>query len=159
MTIEELEGYGLERMNAEEIESFLDGQSHGVLGLPDDPAPYLLPLSYAFDGTYVYFTYLRGRESRKERLSDRADRATFLVYSVETMFNWRSVLLEGDIRAVPESRWSDLEDVLADTWRPELIRMASTERRMAIYRLRIDEQSGLRHTGLSPEFTEPSTDD
>ena len=102
MTTEELKRYGLENMRREEIDAFLETQSLGVLGLPGERAPYLVPLSFAFDGeSTLYFTYLLGDESEKERLTEATERARFLIYSADTLFNWESVLLEGTFDVVP----------------------------------------------------------
>ena len=153
MTIDELAAYGLERMDDEEVADFLATQSIGVLGLPADTAPYLLPLSYAYDGEQrLYFTYLLGENSRKGQLTERAELARFLVYSAETMFSWRSLLLEGPIESVPEAQWGSLEDVLNEAWRPELFRNASVARRVKLYRLDIAEKTGVKHTGLAPDL-------
>ncbi len=40
--------------------------------------------------------------SRKETLSEDADAASFLVYKVDTVYNWESVLLSGTIDAIPD---------------------------------------------------------
>ncbi|QCC50745.1 pyridoxamine 5'-phosphate oxidase family protein [Halapricum salinum] len=152
MTVPELKPYGLETMRREEIDTFLDSQSVGVLGLIDGPVPYLLPLSYGYDGESLYFTYLLGDESRKERLTDHSERASFLVYSAETRFNWRSVLLEGEFRKIPPHRWGDLGEVLEGAWRPELFQIASPSRNVKIYALDVDEVTGIKHTGLAAEM-------
>lgn len=153
MTVDELKPYGLEELTDEEITAFLETQSLGVLGLPAEGTPYLLPLSYAFDGdSSLYFTYLLGAESRKERLTEAADRARFLVYSADTIFHWESVLLEGTFEALAPSEWGDIADLLEDVWRPEIFKTADTERNVAIYEFEVVESSGFRHTGLSPQY-------
>jgi nitroimidazol reductase NimA-like FMN-containing flavoprotein (pyridoxamine 5'-phosphate oxidase superfamily) len=152
MTLSELERYGLETMRREEIDAFLDSQSLGVLGLADDPSPYLLPLSYGYDGESLYFTYLLGEESTKETLTEASDRASFLVYSAETQFDWRSVLVEGEFRTIPPHRWGDLADVLDGAWRPELFQIASPSRHVRIYALDVIEVTGIKHTGLAAEI-------
>lgn len=153
MTVEELKPYGLEELNEREVEEFLDSQSTGVLGLPGEKSPYLLPLSYAFDGDRsLYFTYLVGKESEKERRTAACDRAPFLVYSVETMFNWRSVLLEGSFERLAPSEWDEIAEHLDGVWRPEIFKTADTARNVSIYEYSIEEWSGIRHTGLSPQF-------
>jgi nitroimidazol reductase NimA-like FMN-containing flavoprotein (pyridoxamine 5'-phosphate oxidase superfamily) len=155
MSIARLQEYGLEPMDDDAIREFVSSQSTGVLGLPMDGAPYLLPMSFAFDGnSSLYFTYLLGSSSRKETLSERSDHARFLVYSVETMFNWRSVLLTGELTEVPESEWSELEDILTTAWRPELFRTVSTSADVSVYEFPIQSQSGIRHTGLASGFRE-----
>lgn len=153
MSIAQLQEYGLEQMDDDDVWEFVSAQATGVLGLPTDGAPYILPMSFAFDGeSSLYFTYLLGSSSRKETVTERTDRARFLVYSVETMFNWRSVLLTGSLTVVPESEWSELEDVLTTAWRPELFRTASTSGGVEVYEFAIQSQSGIRHTGLASGF-------
>jgi nitroimidazol reductase NimA-like FMN-containing flavoprotein (pyridoxamine 5'-phosphate oxidase superfamily) len=153
MTISELKPYGLEEMRDEEIANFLDSQSVGVLGLPGEQAPYLLPLSYAFDGeSTLYFTYVLGEDSQKGTLTAQTERARFLVYSADTMFNWESVLLEGTFEELRPSQWGDISDLLEDVWRPEVFETSKTARNVKIYGFEVDEQSGIKHTGLSPEM-------
>lgn len=137
-------------MREETIEAFLASHSLGVLGLPADGGPYLVPLSYAYDDGTLYFTFLLGAESRKERLAEEAGRGTFLVYSAETAFSWQSVLLEGEFRKVPPSEWGDLGETLAGAWRPELFETASPSRNVAIYAFDVVDASGIKHTGLAP---------
>jgi nitroimidazol reductase NimA-like FMN-containing flavoprotein (pyridoxamine 5'-phosphate oxidase superfamily) len=153
MTTEELKPYGLEEMGEEDMKNFLDSQSTGVLGLPGGEVPYLLPLSYGFDGeSSVYFTYLVGAESEKERRTDSAERAPFLVYTADTMFCWRSVLLEGTFRRLKTSEWSDISGHLEGVWRPEIFKTADTEQNVTIYEYTIESWTGIRHTDLSPNY-------
>lgn len=154
MSVDQLQDYGLERMKDEQIREFLTSHSTGVLGLPAEGVPYMIPMSYAHDDASLYFTYLLGPSSNKGTLSQRADRARFLVYSVETMFNWRSVLLGGPLSQVPEAEWSDLEDVLTNAWRPELFKNAGAAGSVEVYELEIQAQDGIRHTGLARGFQE-----
>lgn len=153
MTTEELKRYGLENMRREEIDAFLETQSLGVLGLPGEQAPYLVPLSFAFDGdSELYFTYLLGDESEKERLTETTERARFLVYSADTLFNWESVLLEGTFEVVPPSEWGDITEEFEEVWRPELFRTADTSRNLKIYAFELLDSSGIKHTGLPSQY-------
>lgn len=155
MTIDQLEEYGLELLDDNEIREYLSTQSTGVLGLPTGGVPYLIPLSYGFDEeSTLYFTYLLGESSRKKELTDRADRARFLVYSIETTFNWQSVMLTGEISAVPEDEWSDIQALTRNRWRPNTLQTANTSGGVAVYEFAISEQAGIRQTGLAPGFRE-----
>lgn len=155
MTVEELRSFGLQRMTDGEVRDFLENQGFGVLGLPGEDAPYILPMSYGFDGeASLYFTYLRGTDSRKGTLSERGTRASFLVYATETAFNWRSVLLTGEIQPIPESEWPAITADLSDAWRPELLERASEELSVSVYAFRVADRSGVKHAGLPPEFAE-----
>ncbi|ELY56090.1 flavin-nucleotide-binding protein-like protein [Natronococcus amylolyticus DSM 10524] len=153
MSVDELREYGLVEMDDSEIRNFLSTRKTGVLGLPNEGAPYLLPLSFGYDGdSRLYFTYLLGSNSRKEALTERAESASFLAFSIDTAYSWESVLLSGRISTVSESSWDELEDVLADAWRPSLLESASHSGKVAVYEFRVDEQTGIKHQGLPPAF-------
>lgn len=129
MTVEELAEYGVNRMDDAEIRDLLLDQGMGVLGLPSEDVPYLLPMSFGFDGeSRLYFTYVLGGSSRKDRLSSRNESARFLVYSADTMFVWESVLLTGTLVEVPEDEWDDIRDALAVAWQPDLFRRPAGSR-------------------------------
>lgn len=155
MTIDQLTEYGLKRMDDEEIREVLSSHSTGVLGLPTEGVPYMLPLSYGFDGeSKLFFTYLLGESSRKNALTDRAGRGRFLVYSIQTSFRWQSVLLTGDLTAVPEEEWAEIEAVARNAWRPNTLQTATTSAGVDVYEFTISDQTGIEQTGLAPEFRE-----
>ncbi|AFO57066.1 MULTISPECIES: pyridoxamine 5'-phosphate oxidase family protein [unclassified Natrinema] len=159
MTIDELGGYGMEQMDEEAVTKFLTLQSHGVLGLPTENGPYLLPMSYGFDGnSRLYFWYVVGSQSRKAALSDQATTASFLVYRAE-MFHWRSVLLTGTIRRLPEEDRETLPESRTPAWRPEVIETASETEATRLYEFRIDDRTGVRHDLQAPSYDQRSSRD
>lgn len=152
MGLEELEAYGMAQMDETAIGQFLSNQRVGVLGLPTDGMPYLVPLSFGFDGdSTLYFTYV-GVDGRKGRLSERAESASFLAYSADTLFNWESVSLAGRIERVPADETEELAEILDTVWRPDLFERAGAEVKTELYRFVIDERIGIKHTGLPPAF-------
>lgn len=159
MTLDELTEYDVVQMTDEEMGGFLSSHSVGVLGLPTDAAPSLRPMSFWFDGeSTLYLLYILGETSRKHELSARTELARFLVYSAETMFNWRSVLLTGTLDAVPESEWEKVQAAVEDAWRPDVFRQAISDDNVILYRFDITEQTGLKSTGLPPAFEEGASD-
>lgn len=151
MEVDELQELGVERMDGQEIRGFLSSQKTGVLGLPTQSAPYLLPISYGYDEeSTLYFTYFVSSSSQKKSLSEKAETASFLVYSVESMFMWESVALTGSIDEVPEEEWGSIDSILSDVWRPDIFNTAQMSGDIAVYAFRINEQSGIKHTGLPP---------
>jgi Predicted flavin-nucleotide-binding protein len=153
MSVEELGDIGLSQMADEEIDGFLTTQRSGVLALPGEEAPYPVPMSFGYDEAgdgSVYFAYALGGDSTKERLSDRASVARFLVYTADSPFQWQSVLLSGPLERLPREAWDGAP--LDDAWRPALLRDADLSRGVAVYRLDVAERTGLRHTGLPPGF-------
>lgn len=140
-------------MDEEAIREFLSSQAVGVLGLPAAGAPGLRSMSFGYDGEdALYLLYVVGDESRKAVLSDRADVARFLVYSMETAFNWRSVLLTGGIGRTAGDELGTLPDHVELPWQPDPFRQAVSEERTALYRFDITDRTGIKHLGLPPAF-------
>lgn len=157
MTVEELTEYGMERLTDTEVERFLSSHHVGVLGLAAEQSPYLIPMSYGYDGgASLYFLYVIGSDSTKAELSDRDTQASFLVFTAETLFIWRSVRLRGSVNSLPDERRGELREGQLPAWRPELLETASESRRTRLYEFRIDDWSGIRHTGLPPGLFERS---
>lgn len=147
-------------MDDDEIAQFLASQGVGVLGLPAEAGPYLVPMSFGFDGDgCLYFTYVTGRTSRKAELSERADRARFLVYAAPTKFSWQSVSLEGSLAAVPENEWDGVDDAMANAWHPDVFDTAELQDSVGIYRFEVDERVGLKQTELPPTFRDDPASD
>lgn len=153
MTLDELEGFGVSRMTDGETRDFLTNQGVGVLGLPAEREPYVVPMSSGFDGEdSLYFTFVTTDGSRKERLSERGDDAAFLAFDAPSRFMWESVLLPGAVSPVPESEWDDLGDAPGNAWRPELFEQADPAADVAVYRFRIEDRAGYKQNGLPPGF-------
>ncbi|MFO7834808.1 MAG: pyridoxamine 5'-phosphate oxidase family protein [Halohasta sp.] len=156
MTVEDLTAYGMEPMTDANVRSLLSSRNVGVLALPTDDVPMLRPLSFWFDGEdALYFVYVLGTESRKHDLSRQVDTARFLVYSAQTAFNWRSVLLTGRLSEVPDAELAGVLEAMELTWRPEVFRQASVDEPTAVYRFEIDDWTGIKHLGLPPGIEAP----
>ena len=155
MTVDGLTDSGLVRMNDDQIRGFLSSQRVGVLGLPAEGPPTLRPLSFWFDGeSRIYFLYVfaSGERSRKEALSERAGRARFLVYRVDTPFQWTSVLLTGTIDEVLGDERDAVRDAMDMQWRPDLFERHSLSDSTELYRFEIEELVGIKQADLPPEF-------
>jgi nitroimidazol reductase NimA-like FMN-containing flavoprotein (pyridoxamine 5'-phosphate oxidase superfamily) len=138
-------------MEQEEAGQFLREQGVGVLALADAGVPYVLPLSFGYDGdARLYFTYLLfGAQSKKEELSERVEKARFLVYAAESMHAWRSVLLTGELGEVSNEEWDELQTAMENAWHPNLFSAATPMRGVKGYQFRITDQTSLKHTGES----------
>ncbi|WP_340100808.1 pyridoxamine 5'-phosphate oxidase family protein [Salinibaculum salinum] len=153
MTIERLMTAGVETMDDEEIHQFLTNQGFGVLGLNAEAVPYLLPMSFGYDGEdHLYFTYVVDEDSQKERLTADADRAAFLVYNAPATFQWQSVALTGTIETLPPERWDEFEAVKSNAWRPDVFLEAEGDATVRVYQFHVEEREGYKHTGLPEGF-------
>lgn len=145
MPIDEFEEYGMHRMDADDINQTLSNQSVGVLGLPTKSAPCLRPLSYWFNGDdRLYFVYVLGRDSQKVALSDGGNVARFLVYRMDTTFNWRSILLTGSVERVSADEREAIEERMSISWRPELFERGTGPENTRLYRFQIDDKAGIK---------------
>lgn len=148
MTIDELSEHGVEQMSEEAIDSFLANRPVGVLGLPTERLPYMIPISYGFDGEEnLYFTYVVGEVSQKALVSDETSVASFLVFDAPSETLWTSVALEGTLSRVPDEEIDSVKASLESEWRPEALERASESAEVRLYRLWIQNRTGIRHSG------------
>jgi hypothetical protein len=158
MTLDELAAYDVERMDEAEIRGFLSSHSVGVLGLPTGDAPSMRPMSFWYDGEDgLYLLYFLGSESRKVDLTERANDARFLVFTTESTFSWRSVLLSGGLSEVPREDVEAVRASVESVWRPDVFDRALAEEEVRLYRFEIAGRSGIKSVGLPPGFEATDT--
>lgn len=138
-------------MDALAIGEFLEAQGTGVLAVAAGGRVYAFPVSFAYDeeGPAVYFRLGYGPDSQKRRFVEGADEASFVVYD-RTDEGWKSVLAEGELEPVSESR---LDTTLAEAVNGLHIpyfavhRRPSAELEFEIVRLAVDKLSGIVEAG------------
>lgn len=147
MSVDELRDSSARRMDDEAIREQLLEEGVGVLSLPTEDIPNLRPMSFGYDGgSEIYFTsHLFGMHSQKAELSDSAEIARFLMYSVASTNDWQTGLLTGQITAVPDDGWDRLRAAMENSWHPELFSAATPMRGSKGYQFRIEEQTGIQH--------------
>jgi nitroimidazol reductase NimA-like FMN-containing flavoprotein (pyridoxamine 5'-phosphate oxidase superfamily) len=148
MSIHEIRESGTSRMTEEELDEFLTEQGVGVLGLAEEGLPYLLPLSFGYDGeAALYFVYLLfGPESHKEELTERTGRGRFLVYDAAAVHHWRSASLVGRFEQVPADEWDDLRAAMENAWHPDLFSSAEPMRGVQGYRFDIESWTAIQQS-------------
>lgn len=88
------------KLNENEIETVLKNQLIGRLGCHADNVTYVVPISYAYDGTYIYG---RTFEGMKVNMLRKNPRVCFQADIMENMANWQSVIAWGDFEIVTET--------------------------------------------------------
>lgn len=79
-------------LQPQQLEEVLRTQFVGRIACQADGEPYIVPISYAYDGSYIYcHTY----EGKKLRLMRTNPRVCFEVGDLKDMANWRSVVIQG----------------------------------------------------------------
>jgi nitroimidazol reductase NimA-like FMN-containing flavoprotein (pyridoxamine 5'-phosphate oxidase superfamily) len=76
----------------EEIEELLHRNIVGHLGCHDNELTYVVPISYAYDGKYIY---CHTREGMKMQMMRKNPRICFQIEELENMSNWKSVVTQG----------------------------------------------------------------
>jgi uncharacterized protein len=79
-------------MAADEIETTLRRHRVGRIGCSVNDRPYVVPISYAYDGTYVYGY---GALGRKIEVMREQPLVCFEVDEIQGESSWRSVIAEG----------------------------------------------------------------
>lgn len=134
-------------MDALAISEFLETQGTGVLAIGRGGQVYAIPVSFAYheDGPALYFRFGYGPESQKRTFVEDADSASFVVYD-RTGEGWKSVLAEGELEPVSESRLdTSLIEAVNGLHIPyfEVHRRPAAELAFEIVRLDVDKLSGV----------------
>jgi hypothetical protein len=150
MSIDAIAESTADPMSDEQIAALLESEGVGTLGLPGDDLPYLLPISFGYDGeSALYFVFLLfGAESRKETLANEAKRGRFLVYRARSLYDWQSVSMAGRIEFVEEDEWDELRTAMENAWHPNIFSAAHPTRGVEGYRFEIEEWTGIQQQDL-----------
>jgi nitroimidazol reductase NimA-like FMN-containing flavoprotein (pyridoxamine 5'-phosphate oxidase superfamily) len=82
-----------------EIEKLLSKQVIGRIGCYYDDKVYVVPISYFYDGQYIYcHTY----EGRKIEMMRKNPKVCFQVDHLQNMANWQSVIAYGEFEELTE---------------------------------------------------------
>lgn len=82
-----------------QIEELLQNEIVGRIGCHNDGTTYIVPVSYAYDGTYVYVHTFEGMKINFMRQNPMV---CFQVDHLQNMGNWQSVIAWGQYEELPE---------------------------------------------------------
>src|SRR5579862_3886442 len=85
-------------LNTEEIETILHSQIIGRIGCHYDNTTYIVPISYAYDGEFVYALT---REGMKINIMRQNRQVCFEVEDIPDLGNWKSVVCLGEYEELP----------------------------------------------------------
>jgi len=80
-------------MTTAEIENILQSQSICRLACNDIKFPYIIPISYYYDGKYIY---CQSQQGKKIELMQKNSNVTVLVDIIGSMNNYKSVIVNGE---------------------------------------------------------------
>lgn len=88
------------KLSADEIEALIQSQFIGRLGIHAADTTYVVPVSYAYDGTYVYG---RTFEGMKISMMRKNPKVCFEVENTKDLANWQSVIAWGEFEELTEN--------------------------------------------------------
>lgn len=83
----------IEEMKPDAIEKLLYSRILGHIACHADDLSYVVPVSYAYDGRYIY---VRSEEGMKINMMRKNPKVCFQVEKMENMANWESAVLWGE---------------------------------------------------------------
>ncbi|MES1219646.1 MAG: pyridoxamine 5'-phosphate oxidase family protein [Bacteroidota bacterium] len=87
------------KLNNEQIEELLKSQLIGRLACQEGSNIYIVPMSYAYDGKYIY---LRSLEGKKIEMMRRNHNVCFQVDDLSNMAEWKSVIAWGEFEELTD---------------------------------------------------------
>jgi nitroimidazol reductase NimA-like FMN-containing flavoprotein (pyridoxamine 5'-phosphate oxidase superfamily) len=81
------------KLDTSQIDKLINSQLIGRIGCSADGMTYVVPVSYAYDGTYIYVHSLKGR---KIDIMRKNPKVCFQVDNTKNLANWQSVICWGE---------------------------------------------------------------
>ncbi len=140
----------LGELNERQIEHVLRSEVIGRIGCIAEGRPYVLPITYVYDGTCVYGHSVDGVKMRAMRSEPSV---CFEVEHVDNLANWQSVIAWGTYEEVRGEEAEAGMRLLVDRLMPLLVSSTSgppdganaeesSGRHAAVYRIRLGERTG-----------------
>ena len=101
----------LGQLNNKQIEHLIYSLIVGRLGCHADAKTYVVPITYAYDGTYIYG---HTKEGLKIEMMRKNPKVCFEVEAIENMSNWRSVIAWGEFEELktPDQRENGMRKLM-----------------------------------------------
>ena len=141
----------LGELNQRQIETVLRSEVVGRIGCISEGRVYVVPITYVFDGTFIYGHAVDGAKLRAMRADPHV---CFEVEHVDNLANWQSVIVWGTFEELDGEDAEAGMHLLVDRLMPllasstsrsphsEAAAEASGARRATVYRIRLGERTG-----------------
>lgn len=144
----------LGELNELQIDHLLLSQFVGRIGCTDDKKPYIVPVTYVYDGKYIIG---QTREGLKLNIMRKNPNVCFEVDSMTNMANWQSAILFGTFEELKEKEAADAREYMFNYMWPLLtsatihphehevsLSPADDTNRVKpiMYRIRVNEKTG-----------------
>lgn len=143
-------------LDRQEAESFLRERGLGVLGFANRGEAYTIPIAFAFDDAAdrCIFRFVMTEASTKRQYLTETDVASLTAYEWRSKDDWRSVVVRGPIRRIPEDELGQAAALFSDVGEEtalEVFNEPISEYETVWYELTADELTG---RGRFPGVTE-----
>ena len=99
----------LGELNETQINNVLSSQVLGRLACTSKKEPYIVPLTYTYDGEYIYGQTKKGKKLKMLRKNPNV---CFEVDMMTDMANWQSVLVYGKFEELKNKKSGKARDIL-----------------------------------------------
>lgn len=99
----------LGQLNDMQINNILSSQVVGRLACTEGRQPYIVPVTYTYDGEYIYG---QTNEGKKLEMLRKNPAVCFEVDIMTDMTNWQSVIVFGEFEELTETEAEKARDVL-----------------------------------------------
>lgn len=96
-------------LNDTQIRNLLSSQSVGRLACTDGEQPYIVPVTYVYDGTYIFG---QTNEGMKLKMLRKNPKVCFEVDSMIDMRNWQSVIILGKFEELKNMKAKEAREIL-----------------------------------------------
>ena len=98
-------------LNVAQINNILSSQVVGRLACTDGAQPYIVPVTYCYDGKYIYG---QTNEGTKLKMLRQNPNVCFEIDTMTGMRNWQSVIVYGEFEELKNKEAEDARDILFD---------------------------------------------
>jgi hypothetical protein len=96
-------------LSMNQINNLLSSQVIGRLACCDGKFPYIIPMTYTYDGEYIFG---QTNEGRKLDIMRKNPNVAFQVDSCLDIFNWQSVIVYGQFEEINDDEGSYAKNIL-----------------------------------------------
>lgn len=136
-----------------EISQVLKEQSIGRIGCYANGRVYIVPITYAYDGNYIY---CHSREGQKVEMMRKNSSICFEVDVIENSANWKSIIVQGQFQELIGRSAREAMDFFLQRFRSQLMsetgipnnsighfhEMKRSSLKSVIFRIKINEKTG-----------------
>ncbi len=96
-------------LNTNQINNLLSSQAIGRLACCDERFPYIVPMTYTYDGKHIFG---QTNEGKKLDILRKNPNIAFQVDSYLDLFNWQSVIIYGQFEEIVENENEYAKEIL-----------------------------------------------